>query len=455
MNSPMENQTKTKPREVIRLYKPHRAQFRFHTDKSRFRVVSWGRQTGKSTGCLNELLAKAWENPGTRYWFIMPTFDQAKGMYRRTVGMLWNCRGVLLKKNQTELRIKLINQSEIVFKSGEVFDNLRSETLHGVIIDEVRDQRPELWNMVIRPMLATTQGWAAFVSTPRGYDHFYDLAESAKVDKSGEWSFMHMPATESPLWPASEIESIKRSMSEAEFAQEVMAEFRDITSGKAYYAHGTHNQRLTTPFMTSDIEQRVSERLPVVLGCDFNLSPMSWALGQTDRMKWHWFDEIYLEDSNTQEASHALIQKLLALRDRNLLKAKPQVIICGDATAKAGQRAAAGSSDYDILLGQLKRFGITYDNLTPDSNPLVVDRVNNVNAKLESADKQVSLTYDPVKCPHIKRDFERVVWKAQGTLNQTTDPTLTHMSDAIGYPVSEMTPIKSIEDVGTLKVIHR
>ena len=160
-------------KRILRLYTPHEAQLEIHKCQKRFRVASFGRQSGKSTLTINELLAKAWQSPSTRYWYVSPTFSQALQQYRRAVGMLMSCGDAMLKKNQTELRIKLINQSELKFVSGEVLDNLRGETLHGVGIDEVRDQHPDLWPMVIRPMLTTTKGFAIFISTPNGFDAMF------------------------------------------------------------------------------------------------------------------------------------------------------------------------------------------------------------------------------------------------------------------------------------------
>ena len=195
------------PKAILKLYKPHDAQLRFHNSTARYRVASFGRQSGKSTACINELVKKAWENPSTRYWYMSPTFQQALQQYRRCIGMLMSCPGVMSKKNQTELRIKFINQSEIVFKSGEVLDNLRGETLHGVVIDEVRDQPSDLWPMVIRPMLTTTKGWACFVSTPNGFDSFYDFYQRQLIDPN--WQSFHAPSTCNPLFTIEELKAAK------------------------------------------------------------------------------------------------------------------------------------------------------------------------------------------------------------------------------------------------------
>jgi len=433
----------------LRLYTPHSAQLAFHNSNARFRVASFGRQSGKSTACLNEMVKKAWEAPGTTYWYISPTYDQARVQYRRLVGMLHTCDELLLKKNQTELRIKLINNSQIRFVSGETSQNLRGETLHGVVIDEVRDQAPELWSQIIRPMLTTTKGWAAFVSTPRGFDTFFDLFQKSQTDS--EWASFHAPSTCNPLFTQAEYEAAKQELSEAIFDQEINANFRDIHNGSAYINFHAQNLVDSSPF-TRDGDY--SPYLPVLVGMDFNLSPMSWVLGQERVGQFYFFDEIYLERSHTQEAALELAARL---RQFNL-QCQVKAILVGDATGKAGQRAAMGRSDLAIVEEILSQAGIRYENRTPESNPLVADRVNVVNSKLKDATGAPHIFIHRNKCPKLIRDLQRVAWK-QGTsalpkLDQTTDPTLSHMSDAFGYSICALSRMW-IPSAGGLKVIPR
>lgn len=430
----------------LKLYTPHEKQLEFHNSTHRYRVAALGRQAGKSTMCLNELLRKAWENPGTKYWFISPTYPQARIQYRRLIGMLWSCSEIMTKRNQTELRIKLVNDSEISFRSGENFDNLRGETLHGVVIDEVRDQHPELWPQVIRPMLTTTRGWASFVSTPRGFDSFYDLSERYKSDP--EWTTISAASTCNPLFTDEEYEAAKKEMSEAEFDQEINAKFRDLHSGLAYANYSDANKRLTSPFCSG----LYTNMLPLVIGLDFNLSPMAWVIGQERNGVFYFFDEIFLKRSHTQEAALELANRIRALN----IQAPTQAIICGDATGKAGQRAAAGKSDYAILFEILDAAGIRYENRTPDANPMVKDRVNTVNAKLKSADGQHFIFVNPKGCPNLEKDLTRVSWKkgANFILDQTSDTERTHSSDAMGYPICVMTKMWT-PAVGTMRIIRR
>lgn len=412
----------------LELYTPHEAQLAIHNSTKRFRVAAIGRQGGKSTGCLNDMLSRAWEKPHTTLWFISPTYDQAKIQFRRMVGMLGTCWGIVRKKNETELRLDLINGSTIVFKSGEVFHNLRGETLDGVVIDEVREQPPELWSQVISPMLRTTKGWAMFVSTPNGFDSFYDLYSKAQTDPDN-WESFKAPSTCNPLFTQEEFDNARKEMSEDEFAQEILADFREIGVGKAYRNHGEHNWKMTSPFTRDG--SLVNPYLPILIACDFNLSPMTWHLGQYNNVDFYFYDRIFLKSSHTQEAAQELVGRVKDHRSG--------VIICGDATAKAGQRAAAGKSDYYILEQILTDANIKWENRTPLSNPTQRDRVNSMNTALKAADGTVSFYYHPVNCPELKKDFERVTWKqgAQFVLDKS-DPERTHSTDSVGYPVCEM-----------------
>jgi hypothetical protein len=410
---------------ILRLYSPHSAQRAFHSSKARFRVASWGRQSGKSTACLNDLAWRAWCNPGHVYWFVSPTFPQALVQYRRFVGMLLGCPDVLLKKNQTELRVKLINQATVVFKSGEVLDNLRGETLNGVAIDEVRDQNPDLWKLVLRPMLTTTRGWASFVSTPRGYDQFYDFFQRAEVDP--DWESFYAPSTCNPLFTREEYDNAKREMSEDEFAQEILAQFREIGKGKVYLNHGPHNRVEQNPFALPG--QRWTPHLPIVVGADFNVGLMAWELGQSKGEAIHFGDEIAVENTNTYECAQILCDRVKGH--------KSGITIIGDASGKA-RNSKATETDYQIIVGALREAGHTVvRNLTPDSNPPVRDRVNVMNWCMRSSDGSVRLTYDHKRCLYLRKDCERVSWKegAQSVeFDKSSDPKLTHSSDAAGYP---------------------
>lgn len=442
----LDGEGKIRPRSTLTLITPTPPQKRIAESPCRFNIAAWGRQSGKTTYGINKVIKGGWEGPrDSVYWYILQTHDAAKVAYRRAKEKLHSAGALRRKPNDSELWLPLLKPGvDIFFKSGQVLDNLRVETLRGVVIDEYRQQHPELWPMVIRPMLGRFKGWADILSTTNGYDHFKDLWDMAESDP--DWGRFHASSAEAPWWTVDEIESARRTMSEPEFAQEIMAEFRDLKRGRAYHAYtaGTH-QRDSCPFTPNG---DISKHLPIIVAPDFNLNPMAWGLGQQKIDDFYWFDEINLPNSHTQEAAFALVAKV---KDHG-----PGVIICGDATAKAGQRAAAGKSDYDILCGVLNMHNVKWTNATPESNPTVKDRVNTVNSKFRNAAGEVHMWHHS-RCKAMRKDWERVTWKETSdyVLDPGTKKDLTHASDGPGYAVCAMSPLPSTEVVGKLRIIER
>lgn len=411
-------------------------QRRYDESLARFNLSIWGRQSGKSTAGYRKLLWKPLRGKERAiYWYILQTHNAAEVMFDRYMRMISPYKSqIMTYKNEGEKRIELVGGRNIFFKSGENFEDLRSETLNGCIIDEARQQNPLLWRSIIRPMLSRYGGWGDILTTPNGFDWCYDLYNTALLNPK-EWGVVHAPSTEAWWWTPEEVESARATMSEAEFAQEIMAEFRDMTAGKAYVTFGQHNLRETNPFYSKG---ELHPMLPIIVGMDFNLSPMAWCLGQKKADQYYWFDEVWLKRSHTQEAAEVLAQKVIAYGHQ-----KTGVILAGDATSKAGQRAAAGQSDYDIVCQTLDKHNIKWIQMTPESNPTVKDRVNTMNAKLMDGNGDVHCWFNP-RCKETIRDFQRVVWKdTQGTmiLDQTTDKERTHASDGPGYAISALSPL--------------
>lgn len=403
--------------KTLKLYKPHKRQIEFHNCTKRFRVAACGRQFGKSIMCLMEIVKKAWENPKTIYWYISPTNRQAAVQFRKLLDFFTNS-GIIRYENNSKLVVELINGSIIQFLSGESKHHLRGDTLHGVVIDEYRDQPQELWSMIVRPMLSVTNGWAAIISTPNGYDDFYELANMHLIND--DWAFIQAPLTSSPLVSPKEIENLRATMHPDHFAQEIMAEFRDLTRGKVYTHFGGENVVE---------EYTIDKTLPVIVSMDFNINPMAWVIGQKLKDEWIFFEEIFLEESTTQDASIYLINVLKSYGVNN-------IIITGDPSGNSRQRAAYGLSDYDIVFEELSKNGIVFRSLVPNAHDLVKDRVNMVNSFIMNSKGERRLKVLK-KMKNTIKDFNRCVWKKNGNEIDKTDKMITHLTDAIGYAVTQ------------------
>ena len=197
-------------------------------DTHRFKVICAGRRSGKSVLARLTLLKWALGNIGT-YYLVSPTYRQAKSIHwnelRREVPREW-----IVKTNETELSITLKNGSVIELKGAENPDALRGIKLRGLVIDEIASIRnwDWLWQEVLRPTLTDYEAPAIFISTPKGYNHFYDLYQAGQ-GKDIQYKSWRFTSYDNPYIPKQEIDNAKKELTEDTFAQEYLADFRKYT----------------------------------------------------------------------------------------------------------------------------------------------------------------------------------------------------------------------------------
>lgn len=325
-------------------------------------------------------------------------------------------------------------------------DALRGLEFSWYWLDEIRDTEKEAHDIILSRLRESNyiRGLCTTTTNGEGWDY-----ERFVKDTSGLYGSIHVPT----------IESVRHGIITEDFYSQLVKSYPKlladqelhakhvVVTGQPAYLNFTRALNVSDrcPF-TKD--GSISPYLPIIVGMDFNLNPMSWHLGQKKGEDWYWFDRVHLFDSHTPEAAKELVEKVKGHA--------PGIIIIGDASGKAGQRAAAGQSDYDIVFSTLDAAGIRYEDRTPDSNPAIKDRVNNVNARLMDGSGQSHMWIHP-SLKELIDDFERVQWKENATVTLDPGPKklLTHSSDGVGYAVSELTPIPSRYQVGKMVVIRR
>lgn len=153
----------------------------FESQKYKKFLIIWPRRSGKDICALNLLVRAAFRKVGT-YFYIFPTFS----MGRR---ILWDAIDIEGKKilnyyipdeivesrNEMQMRIRLINGSQIQIIGSDNFDQtLVGTNALGMIFSEYALQDPRAWQFSI-PILKASNGWALFVSTPRGKNALWEL----------------------------------------------------------------------------------------------------------------------------------------------------------------------------------------------------------------------------------------------------------------------------------------
>ena len=399
----------------------HGKQMEVYRSQARYRVVVAGRRWGK-TALSRVLMIKNAQKAKQKIWYVAPTYRMAKQIMwvdlLDAIPKKW-----IRKVNETSMIITLINGSRIELKGADKPDSLRGVGIHFLVLDEFQDMAEETWTLVMRPTLADTGGSALFIGTPKAYNYLYELYKKGQIAKAkgrSEWESWQFPTITSPFIPASEIEAAKQDMDEKSFRQEFEASFETM-SGRVYY-----------PFdRTAHVGKfAFNPKLPIWVGMDFNIDPMSTVVYQPQENGELWaIDEIVLFGSNTEEVCEEL--------EKRFWRNQKQIVMYPDPAG--GQRQhARGETDMDIL--REKGFErIKYRR----KHPMVADRVNAVNRMLRDANGKVRLRIDE-KCKHFISALEQTIYK-KGTREVDKTAGIEHSADAGGYCIELEFPVRKIE----------
>lgn len=383
----------------------------------RFRVVVAGRRFGKTCLAITEAIYEAQRGPNRLIWYIAPTYRQAKDLVWEELKAAIP-KDNILKINETELSITLRGyNSKIVLKGADNADSLRGKGLNFVIFDEAADVDPVTWYEVIYPALTDKRGSALFIGTPKGYNWFYDIFQLGNQQDLNWVSFQYTTEQGGNV-AKSELEYARQNMSERQYAQEFLASFETM-SNIVYSAFSRHY----------NVDESVIDyRMPIHIGMDFNINPMSAVIGSLLDKQIHIFDEIEIPNGNTEEMCEEIISRYYG-RD---------ITVYPDPSGNTRKTSApVGQTDFTIL----KSYG--FKLISPKKAPLVVDRINEVNAMCRTADGNRKL-FVAAKCKSLIKGLDGSIYK-EGTSQPDKTMGLDHMPDALGYLVHSVSPINRKE----------
>lgn len=240
----------------------HPSQSLIAKDIHRFRVVNCGRRFGKTSLAVLEMVAKAIYGDNRQICYIAPTYQQARDIAWQELKKV--CQPAIHKVNESRLEITLNTTkggtSTIMLRGWESIETLRGQKFDFIVVDEIASMRnwQVNWQEVIRPTLTDVRGEALFISTPKGFNHFYDLYNLQ--DKDEDYKSFHFTTYDNPHIPVDEIEKAKKELTEDRFAQEYLADFRK-TEGLVYkeFDRGRH-------IFDGEVTNKVTE---YIAGIDF------------------------------------------------------------------------------------------------------------------------------------------------------------------------------------------
>ncbi len=345
-------------------YRPHQKQKQAHlaflTGGFKRGVLLLSRQSGKtffavSHGWLSALIKQG------RYFIVFKTYKQAhEVVWRQYVSLI--PKELIHKKNEQDLIIEFnyVNgpvtlpdgtvievehdvdkpRSTLQLLGSDQSDSHRGFKAHGIIFDEYGDQDPDNFNTVYEPMFSTTGGWAIFMGTPRGYNHFYDLIQYAKDED--DWFYLEATWRDSPYVSAEFIAEVRKDAEKqgrlSLFMQEYELEFRAVLG--AVYPSFNRNVHVKAP-------QDFPDDLTYYAAIDFGWHTTAFLLVGIDKDQNWWIeDEVY----GKEETLDNIIPRI-----KNKVGDKRIVLMIGD------------SANRDAIEVMLRHFPILGVNKANDS----------------------------------------------------------------------------------------
>lgn len=221
-------------------YQPHDKQKEIHLalrkiEKNFFTIVVAGRQSGKSH--LLRFQGEAWANESgakNLIWYVCPSENQAKKVYREMVEDMLPL-GLIKSKMQSkgDIHIETNSGSKIEFKSAGSEDTLRGNSVTHLICDEFAFFKKEVFTDILLPTMGVKGLKVVIASTPKGKNFFHELWMRGVVGSATfnpDYKSFKFTSLDNPYAKPSVLESIKASLPEPIYRQEILAEWIDSAS---------------------------------------------------------------------------------------------------------------------------------------------------------------------------------------------------------------------------------
>lgn len=249
------------------------------------------RRWGKDDVCLHGTAIKAHERIGN-YWHCLPEYAQARKAIWDAVNPHTGKRRIdeafphelRESTNDQEMKIRFKIGSAWQVIGSDRYNSLVGSGVAGVVFSEWALANPSAW-AYIRPMLVENGGWSAFITTPRGKNHAFNMYNRA-VDRDNWFAEISDIYSTGALSKGALVESLEEyqdlygeDFGRAIFEQEYECSFSAAILG-AFYALEMRQLRAT---------QRITEDCVAVPGQQVH---RAWDIGVKDDTSIWWFQVV-------------------------------------------------------------------------------------------------------------------------------------------------------------------
>lgn len=393
----------------------HQSDFVHQTNKYSALVAGYG--SGKTTAFCLRALKECGKNPGKRILIAEPTYPMVRDVLRPCLENALHEIGFAYEYSATEMRYRVKwkgGWADVLLRSAENYQRWAGLNLASFGIDEADQLKDDMpWKMGLS-RLRDGNTLTGFVSTtPEGFKWVW----SYWVDepKPG-YDIVKGKTSDNTKLPPAFIESLMQNYDERLQKAYLDGEFVNLQFGQTYYVFDRDKN-------VKDVQYNPA--LPISVGMDFNVDPITAVLCQTyhDKPKVRVFDEVEIHHNSGHELMTERIAREIKRRYNNR-----QITVYPDPSGRA-RKTSSLFTDHDILRNE------GFKVIAKRTAPAVIDRVNSTNKIMDSC------IISP-KCRGFIRDLEQTVNKEGTREIDKSNKDLTHFSDGFGYFIDFEYPVR-------------
>jgi len=368
--------------------------------KYRFICASVARRQGKTyiSNIIGQLVCLI---PNSHVLLMSPNYSLSQISFDLQRQLIKHFDLEMLRDNAKDKVIELSNNSTIRMGSINQVDSVVGRSYDLIIFDEaaLTDGR-DAFNVALRPTLDKDNSKAIFISTPRGRNNYFaEFYHRGFSDEFPEWCSIKATWHENPRVSEQDIIEAKKGMSEAEFAQEYMADF-NVFEGQVWSFN--HEE------CVADLSEFDTSKMDVFAGLDVGYKdPTAFCVIAYDweEEKFHLVDE-YLNSERTTEQHAAEISKMIDKWDIDYIYID----------------SAAQQTRFD--------FAQNYDISTINAKKSVLDGIGHVAGVIDNDKLIVNQT-----CRESLMALDQYQWDPNPNLlkEKPKHNQASHMADAIRY----------------------
>ena len=369
-----------------------------NSKKYRFVCAAISRRQGKTyiANILGQLVSLV---PGCHILVMSPNYNLSQISFDLQRQLLKHFDLEVAKDNAKDRVIELTNGSTIRMGSVNQVDSTVGRSYDFIIFDEAALADGETaFNVALRPTLDKAESKALFISTPRGRNNWFSrFYQRGFNDEYPEWCSVHATWQDNPRATTEDIEEAKKTMSEAEFNQEYMADF-NVFEGQIW--------KFDYENCVADLSEMEFRNCDVISGLDVGFKdPTAFLVIMFDGEKFYVVEEYYEAEKTTEQHAEVIGE----IMERRL------VDYCFIDSA-AQQTRFDLAQNYDITTTNAKKSvndGIAHVSSLVENNRLIIDQ----------------------RCLETLRSIDQYRWDPNPNLmrEKPLHDSSSHMADALRY----------------------